>query len=71
MRRRQVIALLTGLAAWAAEARAQEGKLPRIGVLGSHDDVYWDAFREGLRQLGYVDGRTASPSSQLSWSRFP
>jgi putative tryptophan/tyrosine transport system substrate-binding protein len=58
MRRRQVIALLTGLAAWAAEARAQEGKLPRIGVLGSHDDVYWDAFREGLRQLGYVDGRT-------------
>lgn len=32
-------------------------KLPRIGILGSTYGTAWDAFRRGLRELGYVEGR--------------
>jgi putative ABC transport system substrate-binding protein len=33
-------------------------KVPRIGVLGSErDSPPWQGFRQGLRDLGYVDGR--------------
>jgi ABC-type uncharacterized transport system substrate-binding protein len=47
--------LLTGLAPAQAQ---QPKKVPRIGYLGSvssSDRV--DAFRQGLRELGYVDGK--------------
>ena len=41
-------------------AKAQVGKVPRIGVLlpGSPEPEYerrLDAFRQGLRELGYID----------------
>ena len=41
-----------------AEAQ-QPAKLPRIGFLrvGSSADPYVEAFRQGLRELGYVEGR--------------
>ncbi len=46
---------------WAAPAPAaqQAAKLPRIGVLrpGAPPDHLVEAFREGLRDLGYVEGR--------------
>jgi hypothetical protein len=41
-------------------ARAQEaGRLARIGVLfgGSPPDPFVEAFKQGLRELGYVEGR--------------
>jgi putative ABC transport system substrate-binding protein len=43
----------------AAEAQPA-GKFPRIGVLapGSPPSRSFDSFREGLRELGYVEGRT-------------
>jgi putative ABC transport system substrate-binding protein len=64
MKRREFITLLGGAAAWPLTVSAQQpGKIPRIGVLvtGSLEApearVQLDAAREGLRQLGYVEGR--------------
>src|SRR5262245_47596676 len=58
MRRREFITLLGGAAAWPLAARAQQ-KLARIGFLrqaGPHEK-HFEAFREGLRAAGYVEGQ--------------
>jgi putative ABC transport system substrate-binding protein len=49
------------LAPLAAEPQ-QAGKVPRIGILrpGSPPDPFVEAFRQGLRELSYVEGRTIS-----------
>jgi putative ABC transport system substrate-binding protein len=59
MRRRDFITLLGGAAAaWPLTARAQQPKLPRIGVLVTSDpEPFWRLFREGLRANGYIEGR--------------
>jgi len=65
MRRREFITLLCSEAvAWPRSARAQQGeRMRRIGVLSSlaADDIESlariAAFRQGLRQLGWIDGR--------------
>jgi putative ABC transport system substrate-binding protein len=65
MQRRAFITLLGGAAAaaWPQAALAQQtGKIPRIGVLwhaGSAEEEgpYFRGLIEGLRGLGYVDGR--------------
>ena len=53
--------LLGGAAAAGPVAGAQPGKVPRIGilVLGNPDPatVLLKEFREGLRELGYVEGQ--------------
>jgi len=56
-RREFVILSLTALAGWRA-AGAQP-KVPRIGFLwaSSPEPAYLAAFRDGLRELGYVVGR--------------
>src|SRR6266851_2022511 len=47
--------------AWPLVARAQQpAKIPRVGILtmaGSERARILDAFREGLRDLGYIEGR--------------
>jgi putative tryptophan/tyrosine transport system substrate-binding protein len=62
MRRREFITLLGGAAAWPTAARAQRAaKVPIIGVLviGNIDPAeFWRLFRQGLRDLGYVEGQT-------------
>jgi putative ABC transport system substrate-binding protein len=57
MRRREFITLLSGVAACPLSARAQAtlGRMPRIGIIG--DDPDWDNFRQGLRDLGYIEGQ--------------
>jgi putative tryptophan/tyrosine transport system substrate-binding protein len=61
MRRREFIAALGGAAAaLPLAARAQQSKVARIGVLyiGLADEQSFKTeFREGLRELGYVEGQ--------------
>jgi len=58
VRRREFITLLGGAAAaWPLAARAQQAvsKMPRIGIIDP--GAIWDHFRQGLRDLGYAEGR--------------
>ena len=56
MTRRRFITLLGGAAAaWPLAARAQQPKLPRIGIID--DSPVWNAFRQGLRDLGHLEGQ--------------
>ena len=62
MKRREFISLLGGAATWPLTARAQQAtKSYRIGMLETISPAlnaaHLDAFREGLRQLGYVEGK--------------
>src|SRR5436190_1941111 len=56
MKRRQFIRLLGGAAvAWPFSLRGQQlAKMPRIGIID--DSPIWNAFRQGLRDLGYLEG---------------
>ena len=62
MRRREFVVLLGGTAmAGPVAGWAQPGKLPRIGILalGNPDPaLFFKEFREGLRELGYVEGQS-------------
>jgi len=55
MKRREFMSLLGGAAAaWPLAARAQQpARMPRIGIIDDEPD--WDNFRQGLRNLGYVE----------------
>ncbi len=57
MRRREFMGALGAAAAWPLCARGQQ--IPRIGILhpGSPPDPWLQGLREGLRQLGYTEGR--------------
>src|SRR5262245_22622135 len=62
MRRREFISLLGAAGtAWPRAARAQQQKRFRIGMLETISPAlnaaHLDAFRNGLRELGYVEGQ--------------
>jgi putative tryptophan/tyrosine transport system substrate-binding protein len=60
MRRREFITLLGGAAAWPLVVRAQQpARVARVGFFrqaGPHDKQF-NAFRDGLRAAGYVEGK--------------
>jgi putative ABC transport system substrate-binding protein len=59
LKRREFITLLGGAASWPLAARAQQGKLPTIGLLGGDRSAWapWVAsFTARLRELGWVEG---------------
>ena len=64
MRRRDFIRSVVGAAAFPLVARAQQPAMPVIGYLSSltqPDSVHFDAaFRRGLAEIGYVEGRNVS-----------
>jgi len=55
------ILVLALLATWSAVEAQPSGRIPRVGVLltGSESgySTYVEAFRQGLREHGYVEGR--------------
>src|SRR5262245_2922880 len=60
MRREFITLLGSAVAAWPLAARAQQGRLPRVGTLvltGTDAQVLGNELREGLRELGYVEGQ--------------
>ena len=64
LRRSGIFVLGFAFAMCAAVAQAQQpAKIPRIGYLGGGsaelEKVWLDAFLQGLRELGYVEGKTS------------
>jgi putative ABC transport system substrate-binding protein len=63
VKRRVFIAALGGAVAWPLVARAQQNKVWRIGYLHSGflntnmDIALYDAFKQELSSLGYIEGR--------------
>ena len=59
MKRREFITLAGGAAAWPLAARAQQParKLPRVGSIQNFQNENFEAFIQGLREVGYVDGQ--------------
>jgi putative tryptophan/tyrosine transport system substrate-binding protein len=65
MRRRDFISVIGGAAAtWPLAARAQQGAIPVIGFLSfrsaNESETSVTAFREGLSEIGYADGRSVN-----------
>ena len=66
MRRRDFCTRLTGLAAtaWPVSTHAQQKSMPVIGwlYLGKPEAIaaYLPAFREGLAESGFVEGRSVA-----------
>jgi putative tryptophan/tyrosine transport system substrate-binding protein len=61
MKRREFITLLGGTAAWPLAARAQQGRIPVIGILRpNHQHVletFAEPFRRYMKAIGWEEGR--------------
>jgi putative ABC transport system substrate-binding protein len=67
IRRRQFIAGLGGVAAWPVAARAQQPKMPVIGLLAVAPTLALiAAFHRGLAETGYIEGRNVLIDSRIA-----
>jgi putative ABC transport system substrate-binding protein len=75
MRRRVFIAGLGSAAAWPVVARGQQSAIPVIGYLSPGSAAVGplarhDAFQEGLRELGYVEGKNVAIAFRFAGGKF-
>src|SRR5438067_1961192 len=75
IRRRDFIGALGGAAvAWPLAVRAQQTAMPVIGLLGSATASDWarnvNAFRQGLRDAGYVEGSNVAIEARWANSQY-
>jgi putative ABC transport system substrate-binding protein len=78
MRRREFITLVGGAAVWPSMAHAQQAKVARVGFLGlvsaSSHAARSEAFRAGLRELGWIEGKNiviVSRWAEGNYDRLP
>ena len=74
LRRRAFITILGGAAAWPIAAGAQQSALPVIGFLNSRgpsEDAYiLAAFRQGLKETGYVEGQNVVVEYRFAQNQY-
>jgi putative ABC transport system substrate-binding protein len=74
VKRREFITLVGGAAAWPIVARAQQTTMPIIGFLStrapSQDPHLLAAFRQGLKEAGYVEGQNVAIQYRFAENQY-
>src|SRR6186997_938945 len=72
MRRREFLGAIGSVAAWPLAAWAQQPAMPLIGFLHGGSQREWahliEAFRQGLSQAGFVEGRNIA-AIEFRWAQ--
>ena len=74
MKRREFLGVVGGAAAWPLAARAQQSAMPVIGYLAvrrpSFDASAVAGFRQGLNEVGFIEGRNVALEHRFVGDRY-